>query len=55
MVSRMEARNLLQSLQGTYQRATVGSMQTTHTEELKVALCQIPLDLATIEPVGLGD
>jgi hypothetical protein len=47
MVSRVETRNLLQSLQEGYLRAAVGSMKTP-TETLEVALCQISLDLATI-------
>jgi hypothetical protein len=39
MVSRVETRNLLRSLQGSYLRAAVGSMKTTPTELLEVALC----------------
>ena len=54
MVRRLEARNLLRSLQGGYLRAAVGSMKTTPTEALEVALCQTPLDLAVIEAVGLA-
>jgi hypothetical protein len=46
MVSRLEVRNLLQSLQGSYPRVAVGSMKTTPTEVLEVALCLNPLDLA---------
>jgi hypothetical protein len=44
-----EASNLLRSLQGSYLRAAVGSMKTTPTEALEVALCQTPLDLAAIK------
>jgi len=45
-VSRVEARKLLQSLQGSYPRIAVGSMKTTPIEVLEVALCLNPLDLA---------
>jgi hypothetical protein len=44
----MEAKNLLQSLQGSYLRADVGSIQTTPTEVLEIALCLTLLDLAVI-------
>lgn len=47
-LSRMEAKNLLQSLQGSYLRADVGSIQTTPTEVLEIALCLTLLDLAVI-------
>jgi hypothetical protein len=53
MVSRVEIRNLLQSLQGKYLRAAVESIKTTHTEALEVALRQAPLDLAAIEAAGV--
>jgi len=36
----------LRRLQGSYLRAAVGSMKTTTTEALEVALCSTPLDLA---------
>ena len=45
-MSRMEAKNLLQSLQG-YLWAAVGSIQTP-TEMLEVDLCLTLLDLAVI-------
>jgi len=44
----MVEKNLLQSLQGTYLKADVGSIQTTPTEVLEVALCLTLLDLAVI-------
>ena len=53
MVSRMETRDLPRSLQGNYLRAAVGSMKTTPTEVLEVALCQALLDLAAIETAEL--
>ena len=53
MVSRVEIRNLLRSLQGNYLRAAAGSMKMTPTKALEVALCQAPLDLAAIEAAGL--
>jgi hypothetical protein len=52
-VSRVEIKNLLRSLQDSYLRAALGSREMTPTEALEVALCQTPLDLATIEAVGL--
>jgi hypothetical protein len=55
IVSRVEARNLLQSLQGSYlRRATVGSTRMTPTKVLEVVLCQIPLDLAATGAAGLS-
>jgi hypothetical protein len=48
MVSRVEAKNLLQSLQSSYLRAAVGSTKTTTIETIEVALPLIPLDLAVI-------
>jgi ribonuclease HI len=53
MVSRVELRNLLQSLQCNYLRAAVGAMKTTPTETLEAALYQAPMDLAAIEAAGL--
>ena len=52
-VSSVEARNLLQSLVGSYVRAAVESMKMTLAEALEVALSQTALDRATIEPVRL--
>jgi hypothetical protein len=43
MVSRVEAKNLLQSLQASYLRAAVESVKNTPTEAMKVALCLTPL------------
>ncbi|XP_071574629.1 uncharacterized protein [Temnothorax nylanderi] len=43
---KVEAKNLLQSLQGNYLRAAVGAMKTTLTEALEIALCVPSLDLA---------
>ncbi|XP_032689440.1 uncharacterized protein LOC116852838 [Odontomachus brunneus] len=43
-VEKVEARNLLRSLQGNYLRALAGVMRTTPTEALEVALCVPPLD-----------
>ncbi|XP_071572363.1 uncharacterized protein [Temnothorax nylanderi] len=43
---KVEAKNLLKSLQGSYLRAAVGAMKTTPTEALEIALCIPPLDLA---------
>ena len=48
MVSRVEAKNLLQSLQGSSLRAAVESVKTTHIEAMEVALCVTPLALAVI-------
>jgi hypothetical protein len=48
IVSRVQARNVLQSLQSGYLRAAVGSMKTTPTQVIEVALCQTPLNLAAI-------
>jgi hypothetical protein len=53
MVSRVETRNLLRSLQGNHLRAAVGAMKTTFTDALEVALYQASLDLAAIEAAGL--
>jgi len=48
VVSRVEAKNLLQSLQSTYLRAAVGSTKTPTIETIEVALSLIPLDMAVI-------
>jgi hypothetical protein len=48
MVSRVEAKNLLQNLQSSYLRAAVGSMKITPIEMMEVSLPLIPLDLAVI-------
>jgi hypothetical protein len=53
MVSKVETRNLLQNLQGSYLRAAVGSMKTTPTEALEIDLCLTPLDPVAIEAAGL--
>jgi hypothetical protein len=53
MVSRVEARNLLQSRQGSYLGAAVESIKTTSIEVLDVTLCQTPLDLTAFEAAGL--
>ena len=45
---KVEAKNLLKSLQGSYLRAAVGAMRTTPTEALEIALCVPPLDLAVV-------
>src|SRR5580765_5412985 len=45
---KLETKNLLQSLQGSYLRAAVGAMKTTPTEVLEIALCIPPLDLAAV-------
>jgi hypothetical protein len=52
MVSRVEAKNLLQSLQGSHPRAAVGSVKTTTTETLEVVLCFTPVELAAIGAAG---
>jgi hypothetical protein len=48
VVSRVEAKNLQQSLQVSYLRPPIGSVKTTPTEALEVTLCLPPLDLAVI-------
>jgi len=45
MVSRVETKNVLRSLQDRYLRAAVGSMKTI-TEVLEIALWVTPLNLA---------
>lgn len=52
-VEKGEAKNLLRSLQGNYLRAVTGSMETTPTEMLEVALCIHPLDLNIIKTASL--
>jgi len=47
-VSRVEAKNLLQSLQGSYLRAAVESVRTTPIDAMEVALCLTSLALAVI-------
>lgn len=47
-VEKMEAKNLLNSLQGNYLRAAIGAMKTTQTVALEVALCIHPLDLTVL-------
>ena len=46
MVSRVEAKNLLHSLQGSYLRAAVGSVKNTPIEVMEVDFCLTPLALA---------
>jgi hypothetical protein len=53
LVSRVEARNLLQSLQDSYLRAAVRSTKRTPAEALEMALYQLPLDLAATGAAGL--
>jgi len=48
MVSRVVAKNLLQSLQSSYLRAAVGYMKTP-IETIEVAISLIPMDLAVFE------
>lgn len=48
MVSKMEAKNLLQNLQGSHLRATAEPMKTTPTGTLEVAICFTLLELAVI-------
>ncbi|XP_020297722.1 uncharacterized protein LOC109862173 [Pseudomyrmex gracilis] len=52
-VEKMESKNLLKSLQGNYLKAAVGTMRTTPTEALKVALCIPPLRLTVISAAKL--
>jgi len=47
-MERVEARNLLKSLQGNYLRAVTGTMRSTPTEALQTALCSPPLDQTII-------
>ncbi|XP_032687101.1 uncharacterized protein LOC116851611 [Odontomachus brunneus] len=42
-MERVGAKNLLKSLQGSYLRAVTGTMRTTPTEALEIALCYSPL------------
>jgi hypothetical protein len=48
MGTRVEAKNVVQSFQGSYLRAAVESIRTTTTEALEVATCHTSLDLATV-------
>jgi hypothetical protein len=50
-MSKVEAKNLLLSLQGSYLRAAVWSMKTTPTEALEVSVCWTALDLSVNEAV----
>jgi len=43
-VEKVEAKNLLKSLQGSYLRAAAGAMRSTPTEALEIALCFPPLN-----------
>jgi hypothetical protein len=52
-VEKVEAGNLLRSLQGNYLRAVTGAMKTTPTEGLEVALCCPPLDRLIIHTARL--
>jgi len=52
MVSRVEAKNLLRSLQNSYPRAAVVSVKTTPTEAPEVALCLKSLYLSVIGAAG---
>lgn len=52
MVSRVEAKNPLRSLQDSYPRAAVGSVKTTPTEAPEVALCLPSLYLSVIGAAG---
>ena len=47
-MSKVEAMNLLWSLQSSYMRAAVGSTGITPTEAVEAALCLTPLILAVI-------
>lgn len=49
ITSKVEAKNLLRSLQGSYLRADVWSIKTTPTEALEVSVCWTPLDLSVNE------
>ncbi|XP_070511795.1 uncharacterized protein [Cardiocondyla obscurior] len=50
-VGKVETKNLLKSLQGSYLRAVVGTQKTTPTAALQVALCICPLDQLIIHNV----
>ncbi|XP_020296935.1 uncharacterized protein LOC109861622, partial [Pseudomyrmex gracilis] len=52
-VEKMESKNLLKSLHNNYLRAAVGTMRTTPTEALEVALCIPPLRLTIISAAKL--
>jgi len=47
-VERVESRNLLKSLQGSYLRSATGTMRSTPTEALETALCSPSLNQAII-------
>ncbi|XP_020298448.1 uncharacterized protein LOC109862729 [Pseudomyrmex gracilis] len=47
-VEKIKSKNLLKSLQGNYLRAAVGTIRTTPTKALEVALCILPLRLTVI-------
>ncbi|XP_020296545.1 uncharacterized protein LOC109861345 [Pseudomyrmex gracilis] len=52
-VEKMESKNLLKSLQGNYLKAAAGTMRTTPTEALEIALCIPPLNLTIISTARL--
>jgi hypothetical protein len=52
MVSRVEAKNLLRSLQDSYPRAALGSVKTTATETPEVALCLTSMYLSVNGAAG---
>ncbi|XP_020297708.1 uncharacterized protein LOC109862160 [Pseudomyrmex gracilis] len=52
-VEKIESKNLLKNLQGNYLMAAVGTMRTTPTEALEVALCIPPLRLTVISAAKL--
>ena len=52
MVSRVEAKKLLRSLQDSYPRAAVESVKTTPTEAPELALCLPSLYLSVIGATG---
>jgi len=52
VVSRVEAKNLLRSLQNSYPRAAVGSVKTTPTEAPEVAIRLTSLYLSVIGAAG---
>ncbi|XP_020298149.1 uncharacterized protein LOC109862489 [Pseudomyrmex gracilis] len=52
-VKKMESKNLLKSLQSNYLRAATGTMKTTPTEALEIALCIPLLNLTIISAARL--
>jgi len=52
-VEKVEARNQLKSLQGSYLMAVTGAMKSIPTEALEIALCSPPLNQTIICLVGL--